>query len=88
MNEAFSWVLTRRNQRCIMETDSQVLVAACNGGPGEAIFGVIVDDCIKLLKHINSVLIRFAYRSANSVTYALAKVTYSMSEGGEWFDSP
>lgn len=38
MNEALSWVITRRTQQCIIETDSQVLVAACNEGPGEAIF--------------------------------------------------
>lgn len=37
MKEALSWVLKRRNQRCIMETDSQVLVAAC-----KANFGTLV----------------------------------------------
>ena len=88
MKEALSWVLRRRNQRCIMETDSQVLVQACNGSPGEAIFGTIVGDCNELLKHINPVLVKFTYRSANSVAHSLAKATCSMSEEREWLDSP
>lgn len=51
-------------------------------------FRTIVEDCIRLLKHINPVLLKFTYRSANSVAHALTKVTYSMSESREWPDSP
>lgn len=83
MKEALSWLIARRNQRCIMETDSRVLVQACNGKPGEAIFGTLVDDCIQLLKHINLVLVKFIYRSVNNVTHTLDKIAYSMSEARE-----
>lgn len=88
MKEALSWLITRRNQHCIIESDSQILVNACKGSPGEAIFGTIVGDCIQILKHINPVLVRFVYRSANSVAHALAKATYSMSEDREWVATP
>lgn len=81
-------MLTRWNQQCIMVTDSQMLAEACNGRPGEAIFGIIVQDCVNLLKHINPVLVRFVYRSTNNVAHTLAKAAYSMSGGGEWFDNP
>ncbi|KAL8119749.1 hypothetical protein AgCh_017015 [Apium graveolens] len=88
MKEALSWVIARRNHHCIIESDAQVLVAACNGKPGVAIFGTIVDDCNQLLKHINPVLVKFVYRSANSVAHALAKASYSMSDVGEWVNAP
>lgn len=71
-----------------METDSRVLVQACKGKVGEAIFGTIVGDCIELLKNINPVLVKFTYCSANSVVHALAKATYSMSDVREWLNSP
>lgn len=71
-----------------METDYQVLVAACSKGSGEATFGTIIGDCIQLIKHINPVLVRFSYRSANNVAHALAKATYSIPEGGECVDIP
>ena len=73
----------KRNQHCIIESDSQVLVNACKGSPGEAIFGTIVGDCIQILKHINPVLVRFVYLSANNVAHTLVKATYSMSEDRE-----
>ncbi|XP_074374874.1 uncharacterized protein LOC141716414 [Apium graveolens] len=88
MKEALSGVISQKKQRCIMETDSRVLVQACNGQPGEAIFSTLVEDCLHLLKHINPVLVKFTYRSANSVTHALARVTYSRSEAREWHVSP
>lgn len=52
---------------CIFETDSKSLADACNGKSGEAYFGTIVLNCLHLLKHIDQVLVRFVYRSANNV---------------------
>lgn len=61
-----------------------MLVNACKGDSGEALFGTIVGDCIQFLKHINPVLIKFVYRSANRVAHAMAKASYSMSDVEEW----
>lgn len=88
MKEALSWMIARKIDHCIIETDSQILAAACTGEPGLDLFGTIVGDCIQLLKHINPVLVKFVYRSANSVAHELAKAAYSMSEIGEWHDIP
>lgn len=79
---------SRRLRHCLIETDCKVLVDACNGGPGEAYFGTIVKECTQLLKHINPVLVRFIYRSANRVAHKVAKAAYSMSGIGEWLDNP
>ncbi|XP_074359672.1 uncharacterized protein LOC141699722 [Apium graveolens] len=82
LKEALSWVIDRGYKQCVIETDSYALAAACNGRPGEALFGTIVMDCIQLLKHINQVLVVFIYRSANSVVHRLAKAAYFMSDAG------
>lgn len=82
------WVLAYRQSYCIIETDSKVIVDACTGGKGESYFGTIMNNCIELLKHINPVLVRFVYRSANNVAHELAKAAFSMSDVGEWFVNP
>lgn len=79
LKEALSWVIERRYEHCIVETDSKSLAMACNGTPREAYFGTIVVDCIQFLKQLNPLLVQFAYRSANSVAHVLAKAAYSMS---------
>ena len=38
--------------------------------------------------NLNSVLVRFVYRFANSVAHELANAAYSMLNGGEYFDTP
>lgn len=88
LKEVLSWVIKKTNTCCIIETDSQVLVNACKGDSGEALFGTIVGDCIQLLKHINPVLVKFVYRSANRVAHAMEKASYSMSDVEEWGVTP
>ena len=51
------------------------------------ILGTIIVDCIQLLKHLNAVLLQFAYRSANSVAHVLAKAAYSMLGFEVWYDN-
>lgn len=88
LKEAMSWVKEMQITHCVSVTDSKNFAAACNGKPGEAFFGTIVSDCIQLLKHIDHVLVEFAYRSANSVAPVLTKAAYSISDIGEWFVTP
>lgn len=61
---------------------------ACNENPGEAYFKTIVSDCIYIMKHMDHVLVGFAYGSANDVAHALAKATYFMSDVGKWHVTP
>lgn len=88
MKEALSWVIEKGFKHCVFESDSKCLVTACNGSPGEAFFGTLVSDCVYLLKHISPVLVRFSYRSANTVAHELARAAYSMSDIGEWYVIP
>lgn len=88
IKEALSWIIKLQYQKCIVETDARTLVQACKRDPEESFFGTIVGDCTRLLKHINEVLIQFAFRSANSVAHNLARAAYSMSDNGEWFVTP
>lgn len=41
LKEALSWVIVRGYTKCVFETDSYTLAAACNGSPGRALFGTI-----------------------------------------------
>lgn len=46
LKEALSWIMALQYEMCVFETDSKVLVHACNGDRGESRFGTIVDDCV------------------------------------------
>ncbi|XP_017240177.2 uncharacterized protein LOC108212974 [Daucus carota subsp. sativus] len=82
LKEALAWVIKKGYQKCEFETDCYALAATCNGSPGNSLFDTIVTDCIGLSKHINQVLFRFAFRSANNVAHVLAQAAYSMTDVG------
>ena len=88
LKEALSWVIAREYTHYMFETDSYSLADACNGSLGRALFGIIVLDCVHLIKHINPVLVNFAYRSANNVAHVLAQAACSMTDIGEWYVTP
>ncbi|XP_074351871.1 uncharacterized protein LOC141691019 [Apium graveolens] len=88
LKEALSWIIELQYERCVFETDSKAVVQACKKAPDQSFFGTIVDDCVHLSKHVNQVLIQFAFRSANKVAHELARATYSMSDKGEWYATP
>lgn len=88
MKEALSWIIEMQFDKCIVETDSKLLVQACNGAMDDSFFGTLVDDCVQLSKHINHVLIQFVYRYVNRVAHELARATYFMSDTGEWYTTP
>lgn len=73
LREAMSWNKQKGITRCIFETNSKLLAAACNGAGGRSYFHSIGSDCVELLEHFESVLIRFVHRSANEVAHLLAK---------------
>ncbi|XP_074378029.1 uncharacterized protein LOC141719551 [Apium graveolens] len=83
LKEAMSWVKRMNITHCVFETDSKSVANACNDTSGEAYFGTIVSNCISIMKHIDHVLVKFAYRSANMIGHVLAKATYSMPDIGE-----
>lgn len=88
LKEALLWTVAQGYLQCVFETDHHALALACNGRPGKAFFGTIVENCLVLLKHINPVLVEFVYRSANMVAHVLAQACYSMPDLGEWTTTP
>ena len=68
---------------CEFETDSQVLATACYGEDGNSYFHTIVSYCKLELKHFKHVLVKFVFRSANSVAHLLAQTAHYMSDLGE-----
>lgn len=84
LKEALFWLKDKGFQRCIFETDSQVLVRACKGGDGRSFFHTIVRDCIDLFQHFDEVSVCFVSRSANMVAHKLARAAYSVSGFREW----
>lgn len=61
----------------IFETDSKVLVEACNGKQHQAYFDTILLDYIDLYKHFDQVLIDFVYRLVNRLEHLSSQ--HSMS---------
>ncbi|XP_074347454.1 uncharacterized protein LOC141686311 [Apium graveolens] len=86
LREALIWIRQWRSLKCIFEMDVKAVVDAIHGGSGNSIFHTIVDDCVKILKHFEEVLIVFTRRSANKVAHSLAQATYFMPDPMEWLD--
>lgn len=55
LKEALIWVQNWRNQRCIFEMDSKLVVDAIHRDRRNSIFHAIIDDYLNLLKHFKEV---------------------------------
>ena len=51
-----------KEELCIFELDSKLVVDAIYGERGSSIFHAITDECVILLKHFREVLVWFEYR--------------------------
>ena len=76
LKEALSWIIELQYERCVFETDSKTVVQACKRAPDQSFFGIIVDDCVHLSKHVNQVLIQFAFKCVNRVAHELSYLFY------------
>lgn len=88
LQEAISWVKKLGLQCCIFETNSQVIVGACNGQYGASYYHTIVANCLLNSKHFHNVLVLFAYQSTNRAAHLLANAAHFMSNYGEWMFTP
>ncbi|XP_074369140.1 uncharacterized protein LOC141710128 [Apium graveolens] len=50
LKESLVWLKDKGLQKCVFETDSQVLARACKGGRGRSLFHTIVKDCVDLIQ--------------------------------------
>ncbi|XVF82038.1 hypothetical protein PTKIN_Ptkin16aG0010900 [Pterospermum kingtungense] len=77
--EAFSWLKDLRMESVIVETDALVVVNAVQYGlTTDSYFGMIIDDCISIIKEIPYYKVSFVRRSVNRVSHVLARASVSM----------
>ncbi|XVE77401.1 hypothetical protein DITRI_Ditri13aG0059600 [Diplodiscus trichospermus] len=85
--EAFSWLKELHFDDIIVETDALAVInAISNNVVVDSSFGLIIADCISLVKEIPKCKVTFV--CVNQVAYTLAQASCSMSGLGEWFDTP
>lgn len=78
IREALSWLKDGGRHHVIVETDSQVVATAiCNKVSIPNSLGLVLDDCISLVNHLNNVSVTFIHRSANSVAHSLSRASGS-----------
>ncbi|XP_074327392.1 uncharacterized protein LOC141665308 [Apium graveolens] len=84
LKEALSWTKEWRTTKCVFESEAKLLADAVQGTRGASFFDSIVEDCNKLIKYFDEVLLVFIHRSMNQVAYLLARAACSMSGLLEW----
>lgn len=81
IKEALSWMKNKTWQNIIVESDCLVAVQAVRSKvPMISPFGLIVEECRKMLQDQNTVSLSFIKRSANMVAHELARASYSFSD--------
>ncbi|KAM6593434.1 hypothetical protein CsatA_001137 [Cannabis sativa] len=81
VKEALSWIKAKNLSDVEIETDSLVVVQAINGSvqmPSQ--FGLLIQDCQRLLSDLNNVFISFLKRSANRAAHCIARRSCFMSD--------
>uniref|UniRef100_A0A803PEK6 Reverse transcriptase domain-containing protein n=1 Tax=Cannabis sativa TaxID=3483 RepID=A0A803PEK6_CANSA len=78
VREALSWIKTLSLHKCVLETDSLVVVQAIRSSIDMiSLFGLVIKDCKELLATLRNVSIYFVKRSVNSVAHAFARASSS-----------
>ncbi|XP_074352699.1 uncharacterized protein LOC141691846 [Apium graveolens] len=79
LKEALTWIKKLGIKKCIFETDSKLLVDACEGVQGRSFFHTIVLNCVQLFKHFEEVPVQFVYEYADVAAHTLVRATLFMS---------
>ncbi|XP_074346427.1 uncharacterized protein LOC141685211 [Apium graveolens] len=70
VKEALSWIDTMKWPRSVLESDCLVVVQAFRSlTPMRSHFGLIIEECLRLLSQSNKVYLHFIKRSANMVSH-------------------
>ena len=87
--EALSWLKKLGKHNIFVELDNLNVVEAIRSKTkDDSYFGVVISDCLDIIKDLRSLCVYFVRRSANSAAHALARVASSMSGQKEWFSVP
>lgn len=78
MREALSWIKSNSWNQVIIETDCLVVVQGIRSKVSmQSPFGVVIEECKKLLNDLNEVSLFFIRRSVKMVAHYLAKESCS-----------
>ena len=87
--EALGWLKEVGMSLVLLESDALVVINAIKHCKvDDACFGLIIADCISLLKEIPNCSVSFVRRSTKQVAYVLARASVSMSGLGVWHLDP
>ncbi|XVF84217.1 hypothetical protein PTKIN_Ptkin17bG0008000 [Pterospermum kingtungense] len=79
-HEALSWIKALHFESVILESNALVVVNAVNKVAADASWaGLLVDDCISLVKETPRCTVSFVHRSANQMTHSSARTSVSIS---------
>lgn len=74
VKEALSWIDSMRWPKTVLESDCLVVIQAIRSlTPMRSHFGLIIEECRRLLSQSNKVYLHFIKRSANMVAHQLAR---------------
>lgn len=80
IKEALRWIDRSHWSHVTVESDCLVVIQAIRDNiPMRSPFGLVVEDCCKLLKRLHKVSLFFVKRSANMVAHYLARESYVCS---------
>ena len=88
IREALSWLRQQALDNVLLETDAKQVVDLIRKPDSSSALGLVVDDCISLLKHFGNVSVRFVRRSANEAAHRCARAAHYMSGSREWSSTP
>ncbi|XP_031095241.1 uncharacterized protein LOC115999536 [Ipomoea triloba] len=88
IKEALSWAKDCDWRKIIIFSDCQVVCSLLkSGSPNLSYAGCVLQECLNLKRHFDSVSFSFIPRSANKLTHALTRATNSQSGPRLWFNS-
>lgn len=88
VREALSWLKAMEIDNVDVEMDAQQVYHAIHGDHLNSSFGSIVGDIKEAATLFGSVSFQFVNRSANRVTYAIAREAVSLSDCEDWHVNP
>ena len=69
----------------VIESDTKQVVEMIRRSDSSSIIGLMVHDCIELLRHFNNVIVKFIRRLA---IHRCVRATHYMSGSREWSSTP
>ena len=88
IKEALSWAKEMKLDNFILETDALKVVQFIRNPAVTSPVGILVSDCVSLLKFFNNVVVTHVCRSANGAAHSCARVAHYVPGVRGWSSIP